>query len=49
MKINTGDSSAVIFTKMMQVARNRLNLFAQEIPWSIKAKYLGIHLERRLT
>jgi hypothetical protein len=49
MKINTGDSSAVIFTKMRQVPRNRLNLFAQEIPRSAGAKYSGIHLERRLT
>jgi hypothetical protein len=41
--------ATVIFTKRRQVPRNRLKLFEQEIPWSAEAKYLGIHLERKLT
>jgi hypothetical protein len=47
--MNTQKSTAVIFTKRSQVPRNRLKLFKQEIPWLAEAKYLGIHLERRLT
>jgi hypothetical protein len=31
------------------VPRNRLKLFEQETPWSAEAKYMGIHLVRRLT
>jgi Rad3-related DNA helicase len=49
MKINAGNSSAVIFTKRRQVSRNRFKLVEQEIPWSEEAKYLSIRLERRLT
>jgi hypothetical protein len=42
-------NTAVILQQRRQLPINRLKLLEQEIPWSPEAKYLGMHLERRLT
>jgi hypothetical protein len=52
IKINPSKTQAIYFTRCFSALRlpsSRIVLDGQEIPWSEEVKYLGIHLDKRLT
>ena len=47
--VNDTKSSAVLFSKRRKEPRGRVRLGRTYLPWSREVKYLGVHLDRRLT
>lgn len=49
IKINVNKTEAIIFTRRRPELPATINVFNQELPWSSSVKYLGVHLDSRLT